>query len=66
MNKIKKIANTTIKLKIGGCAMMNFAKGLMIGCFASAGAFIMYNEMSNKNKKMMMKKGKKFLKNMSM
>ena len=44
--------------------MMNFAKGLMIGCVASTGALIMYNEMTNKDKKMMMKKGKKFLKNM--
>ena len=46
--------------------MMNFVKGVMIGTIASAGAIIMYNEMTNKDKNMIMKKGKKILKNMGM
>ncbi len=46
--------------------MMNFVKGVMLGSIAGASAIIMYNEMANKDKKMLMKKGKKILKNMGM
>ena len=45
---------------------MRFIKGMLIGTAISAGVIMMYNEASNKNKKKMMKKGKKFLKDMGM
>ena len=45
---------------------MKFVKGLMIGTLVSAGALWMYGEASSKGKKKMMKKGKKFLKDMGM
>ena len=43
---------------------MKFMKGLMIGTVVSAGALWMYGEVTKKDKKKMMKKGKKFLKDM--
>ena len=46
--------------------MMKFMKGVMIGTIVSAGAIWMYSEVSGKDKKKMMKKGKKFLKEMGM
>lgn len=46
--------------------MMNFVKGLMVGCITSASAIIVYNEMTNKEKNIMMKKGKKILKNIGL
>ena len=42
--------------------MMNFAKGIMLGSIISAGIVLMYNEPLRKNK--IVKRGKKFLKNM--
>ena len=44
--------------------MMKFVKGVMVGSIVSAGMMLWYNE--NTNKKKMMKKGKKILKNMGM
>ena len=41
---------------------MKFLKGMIIGGMATMGAVMMYNEMSNKNKKQMMKKGKQIAK----
>lgn len=41
---------------------MKFIKGMIIGGMATMGAVMMYNEMSNKNKKQMMKKGKQIAK----
>ena len=46
--------------------MMKFMKGVMLGTIVSAGAIWMYGEVSNKDKKKMMKKGKKFLKEIGM
>ena len=46
--------------------MMKFMKGVMLGTIVSAGAIWMYGEATNKGKKKMMKKGKKFLKDMGM
>ena len=46
--------------------MMKFVKGVMIGSMIWAGAMWMYNETSNNDKKKMMKKGKKILKEMGM
>lgn len=43
---------------------MKFMKGMIIGGMATVGALMMYNEMSNKTKKQMMKKGKQFAKKM--
>ena len=43
---------------------MKFVKGMLIGGMATMGAIMMYNEMSNKSKKQMMKKGKQFAKKM--
>lgn len=45
---------------------MKLLKGIMVGTIISAGAIWMYNEASNKDKKMMMKKGKRFLKDMGL
>ena len=45
---------------------MKFVKGMIVGTVISAGMFMMYNETSNKSKKKIMKKGKKFLKDMGM
>lgn len=41
---------------------MKFLKGMIIGGMATMGAVMMYNEMSNKNKKQIMKKGKQIAK----
>ena len=41
--------------------MMKFVKGVMIGTLVSAGVVWMYNEATSKDKKRIMKKGKKFL-----
>ena len=41
---------------------MKFIKGMLIGGMATMGAVMMYNEMSNKNKKQMIKKGKQMAK----
>ena len=43
---------------------MKFIKGMIMGGIVSAGAMIMYNEMTGKNKKQMIKKGKQFAKKM--
>lgn len=43
---------------------MKFVKGMLWGGVATIGAIMMYSEMSNKSKKMMMKKGKQFAKKM--
>lgn len=43
---------------------MKFVKGMLIGGAATIGAIMMYNEMSNKTRKQMMKKGKQFAKKM--
>ena len=39
---------------------MKFVKGMIMGTLLSAGAMYMYNEMSGKDKKQIMKKGKQF------
>lgn len=41
---------------------MKFVKGMIMGGIVSVGAMMMYNEMSGKNKKQMIKKGKQFAK----
>ena len=43
---------------------MKFAKGMLIGGILVTGAWMMYteNDMINRNKKKMMKKGKKIMK----
>ena len=41
---------------------MKFIKGMIMGGMVSAGALIMYREMSSSSKKNMMKKGKQFAK----
>lgn len=41
---------------------MKFVKGMLIGGAATIGAIMMYNEMSNKTKKQMMKKGRQLAK----
>ena len=41
---------------------MKFIKRMIIGGMATMGAVMMYNEMSNKNKKQIMKKGKQIAK----
>ena len=43
---------------------MKFVKGMVIGGMATVGAMMMYNEMSNKRKKQIMKKGKQLAKKM--
>lgn len=45
---------------------MKFIKGMIMGGIVSAGAMMMYNEMSGKNKKQMIKKGKQFAKKIGM
>ena len=45
---------------------MKFIKGIMIGTLVSAGAIWMFSEASNIDTKKMMKKGKKFFKNISL
>lgn len=41
---------------------MKFVKGMLIGGAATIGAVMMYKEMSGRNKKHMVKKGKQFAK----
>ena len=43
---------------------MNFVKGMMVGGLVSAGVFWMYNETMNKDTKKILKRGKKFVKQM--
>ncbi len=43
---------------------MKFVKGIVLGTLISAGAIMMYTEASNKNKKKMMKKGKRMAQKM--
>ena len=45
---------------------MKFIKGMLIGGMATAGAMMMYREMSGRSKKQMVKKGKQFAKKMGM
>lgn len=45
---------------------MKFIKGILIGGMATAGAMMMYREMSGRSKKQMVKKGKQFAKKMGM
>ena len=45
---------------------MKFIKGVMLGTMISAGAIWMYAEATNMDRKKIMKKGKKILKNMGM
>ena len=41
---------------------MKFIKGMIMGGIVSVGAMYMYNEMSGKNKKQILKKGKQLAK----
>ncbi len=41
---------------------MKFIKGMIMGTVISAGAMMIYSEMSGSTKKQMMKKGKQFAK----
>lgn len=41
---------------------MNFLKGVMLGGILTTGAIIMYSEMSNQNRKKVMKKGRQAIK----
>jgi hypothetical protein len=43
---------------------MKFVKGMIIGGMVSAGAMMVYKEMTGKNKKQMIKKGKQFARKM--
>lgn len=43
---------------------MKFVKGMIIGGMVSAGAMVVYKEMSGKNKKQMIKKGRQFARKM--
>lgn len=43
---------------------MNFVKGVIVGSCISAGVYILWTETSNCDRKKLMKKGKKFIKNM--
>lgn len=43
---------------------MKFIKGMIMGGIVSAGAMMVYKEMSVRNKKQMIKKGKQFAKKM--
>lgn len=45
---------------------MNFAKGVVVGTLVSAGVMWMYSENWGKNSKKIMKKGKKFIKQMGL
>lgn len=45
---------------------MDFVKGMIVGTAMIAGATFIYGEMTNSNKKKMMKKGKQFVKKMGM
>ena len=43
---------------------MKFVKGMIMGGLVSAGAMRVYKEMSGRNKKQMIKKGRQFAKKM--
>lgn len=43
---------------------MKFVKGMIMGGIVSAGAMVMYKEMSGRNKKQMIKKGRQFARKM--
>lgn len=43
---------------------MKFVKGMIIGGMVSAGAMMVYKEMSGKSKKQMIKKGRQFARKM--
>lgn len=43
---------------------MKFVKGMIIGGMVSAGTMMVYKEMTGKNKKQMIKKGKQFARKM--
>ena len=43
---------------------MKFIKGMIMGGIVSAGAMMVYKEMSGRNRKQMIKKGKQFAKKM--
>lgn len=43
---------------------MKFVKGMIIGGMVSAGAMMVYKEMSGKNKKQMIRKGRQFARKM--
>ena len=43
---------------------MKFIKGMIMGGIVSAGAMMMYKEMSGRSRKQMIKKGKQFAKKM--
>ena len=43
---------------------MKFVRGMIIGGAATVGAVMIYKEMSNRNKKQMIRKGKQFAKKM--
>lgn len=43
---------------------MKFIKGMIMGTIVSAGAMMMYKEMSSRDKKQMMKKGRQYAKKM--
>ncbi len=43
---------------------MKFVKGIIIGGMVSAGAMMVYKEMSGKSKKQMIKKGRQFARKM--
>lgn len=43
---------------------MKFVKGMIMGGIVSAGAIMMYREMSGKRKRQMIRKGKQFAKKM--
>ena len=43
---------------------MKFVKGMIIGGMVSAGAMMVYKEMTGKNKKQIIKKGKQFARKM--
>ena len=45
---------------------MKFIKGMIMGTIVSAGAMMMYKEMSGRSKKQMIKKGRQFAKKMGM
>ncbi len=46
--------------------MTKFVKGVMIGTLVSAGMVWMYSETTSRDKKKLMKKGRKFLRDMGM
>lgn len=45
---------------------MKFVKGMLIGTIVSAGVIWMYNEMNESDKKKMMKRGKKIIKDIKL